>query len=170
MSHATGNALKVFGSESDQRPTAGQSNTLSPAHHNRQNSSTSPPESILTRGYSLDKKFPTQVCFFLVVVLPFCLVPCFSMLLCFVGTTKSCIYALWYLQICLFWDSFFFHYSLKNVLFFLLQKWWCCRAICWPHSMLIAQRFLLFASGFKFRAQANSVGPLFAGLNVRIVS
>ncbi|XP_077434003.1 GDNF family receptor alpha-4 [Vanacampus margaritifer] len=55
------NALKAFGSESGQQPTAGHSNTLSPDLRRRENrSTTSPPESILTRGYILDTKIPTQ--------------------------------------------------------------------------------------------------------------
>ncbi|XP_057707214.1 GDNF family receptor alpha-4 isoform X1 [Corythoichthys intestinalis] len=55
------NALQAFGSESDQQPTAGHSNTLSPALRGRENrSSTSSPENTVTRRNILDTKIPTQ--------------------------------------------------------------------------------------------------------------
>ncbi|XP_077465108.1 GDNF family receptor alpha-4 [Stigmatopora argus] len=55
------NALKTFGSESDHEPTAGRSNTPSPAHRRRENgSSASSLENTVTRRNIFDTKIPTQ--------------------------------------------------------------------------------------------------------------
>ncbi|XP_054647609.1 GDNF family receptor alpha-4 [Dunckerocampus dactyliophorus] len=55
------NALRVFGSESEQQPTVGQSSTTSPNHGSKENrSTTSPPETVVTMRNILDTKIPTQ--------------------------------------------------------------------------------------------------------------
>ncbi|XP_061691678.1 GDNF family receptor alpha-4 [Syngnathoides biaculeatus] len=55
------NALKAFGSESNQQPTAGQSNTQSPTYRSRENRSrTSLPQNTVTRQSILDTKIHTQ--------------------------------------------------------------------------------------------------------------
>lgn len=61
VSHVSGNALMMFGSESGQQPTLSQSSTPSPSSRDNR-STTSSPETAETMRNILEAVYPTQVC------------------------------------------------------------------------------------------------------------